>query len=207
MKRLNLNKILGALGLLGIAFYALHIIVGASLYDGYNPVTQAVSDLTAVGAPSRQVASILSALYGCCMLMFFIALYIHARKTQPRLFATGALSLLVMQAVSTVGYSVFPLSNPEAPNAILDGGHIAVTAVVVIASIIGLVLIALASLKTQGRKWLAYVSFATLVLMMTGSFLTGAVPAILGLAERLTIYSLHIYFAVLAVGFIACKNN
>jgi len=196
----------GYVGLLGILFYFLHIIVGANIYKGYNPVKQAVSDLTAVGAPSRVVSSVLSAFYGVCLIVFFIAFFIYFRKKFNIFFDLGALFLIIMQAISTIGYSAFPLSaNGAKP--FQDAMHIVVTALVVVSSIAALVFLTIGAFRSKKNLWLAYASIATLVLMMTGSILTGAVPSILGIAERITIFSLHIYLAVLSVWLIIYKEQ
>ena len=61
-------------GIISVIFYLLHDIVGAMNYPGYNPMSQAVSDLTATDAPSFVVAGGFVTVYKilnclCCALL------------------------------------------------------------------------------------------------------------------------------------------
>ena len=173
-------------------FYMCHVVVGRALYHGYSPKRQAISDLTAVGAPSRLVATIFTALYGACMLAFLVGFYLVFRTL-------GALFLIIMQCVSTAGYLAFPLSGSKSTATFRDKMHIVVTAVVVISSIVALVLMSVWAFGTHGPLWVGVASVVTFVLMMTGSIVSGARPQILGIGERITIYSLHAYLLALAI--------
>ncbi len=65
------------IGVVGTIFYFLHVILGEIYYPGYNPLAQAVSDLTAATAPSREIASAYSTVYAlftvaaCTLLCVF----------------------------------------------------------------------------------------------------------------------------------------
>jgi hypothetical protein len=48
-------------------------------YEGYNPLAQAISDLTALNSPSRNIAGIFSTLYGICAVTFSIG-FLHISK-------------------------------------------------------------------------------------------------------------------------------
>lgn len=85
--------------------------------------------------------------------------------------------------------------------------HIIVTVVVVVLSIAALVLFAIGFIRYKKQKWMGYSAIATLVLMMAGSILLGAVPAILGIGERINIYSLQVFTMLLAVFLIRYNNN
>ena len=78
MKNEQLQKKLGAwalvCGVLSIIFYVLHDVIGAMHYPGYEWTKQAVSDLTALDAPSFAVARGYSSVYGifncvCCAFL------------------------------------------------------------------------------------------------------------------------------------------
>ena len=60
--KINKNRVqwLALMGVVGTIFYFLHVILGEINYPGYQPLAQAVSDLTAATAPSREIASALS---------------------------------------------------------------------------------------------------------------------------------------------------
>lgn len=210
MKSINKSKLLqycGWLGIIGVIFYFLHVLVGNLLYEGYNPVTQAISDLTAKGAPSKMVAGILTAFYGAFLFLFNLAFYLFFRKKINRIFSLGALSFIIMNLVSTVGYTLFPLSEAGYANTFQDIMHVAVTVLVVVLSITSLVLLAIGFFKSGKYKLMGILAIATLFFMMLGSILTGAATSILGIAERISIYSLHLYILALAIWLLKYKEN
>jgi len=49
-------KLLPLFGVAGVVFYFLHVFFGTLFYTGYNPMAQAVSDLTASNSPSKDIA-------------------------------------------------------------------------------------------------------------------------------------------------------
>ena len=59
----KLIRLLSLSGILAAVFYFLHVYYGIQNYPGYDSLSQAVSDLTAIDAPSYVVASRFSALY------------------------------------------------------------------------------------------------------------------------------------------------
>jgi hypothetical membrane protein len=64
-------KLIPLLGILSVIFYFLHVIIGRIFYEGYNPLAQAISDLTASNSPSKNIARQFSMLYGICAVTFF----------------------------------------------------------------------------------------------------------------------------------------
>ena len=55
------------LGIANAVFYLLHDIIGGLNYPGYNWMEQAVSDLTAVDSPAREIAKIFTGLHGALL--------------------------------------------------------------------------------------------------------------------------------------------
>jgi len=43
----KIAKIIPLLGIFSVILYFLHVILGEVFYEGYNPLEQAISDLTA----------------------------------------------------------------------------------------------------------------------------------------------------------------
>jgi hypothetical protein len=69
------------------------------------------------------------------------------------------------------------------------------------------ILFAIGFIKNKRHKTTGYLAIATLLLMGTGSILSGAAPAILGLAERISLYSLQIYVTLLAIFMLRYKET
>ena len=75
-------------GIIGGVFYFLHVIIGGIFYEGYNPLAQAISDLTALDSPSRNIASFFSFLYGICTVTVCVVVF---TVTSVILFSIGFL--------------------------------------------------------------------------------------------------------------------
>ena len=54
-REVHFFNIASLFGVIGVVFYFLHVICGGIFYEGYNPLAQAISDLTALGSPSRNI--------------------------------------------------------------------------------------------------------------------------------------------------------
>ena len=66
-------KKLGILGIISLLSYTAMVVFSPLAYPGYNWLSMAVSDLSAKGAPSKELASQLNALFGPCGLVSIMA--------------------------------------------------------------------------------------------------------------------------------------
>ncbi len=186
-------------GLLAVLFYSLHDIVGAMCYPGYNPMSQAVSDLTAVDAPSFAIASGLSSVYGifsclCCVLLCVIM------REQPKAIRIGIQLFTAMQFVSAIGYSLFPLSSAGYDGSIQSFIHTYVlTVAVVLLSIASLISLTIGGFRYNWRN-LALFSIAAFLFMLAGAIGSNIVPMeYFGLVERFSTYSAVVFVGVLGI--------
>src|SRR5690606_16205601 len=139
MKRVqqkSLWQLLVLSGAAGAVLYITHVIMGGILWVGYSHVKQTISELTGNGAPDAEMLRIFTLGYGILAVLFSIALYVLFRKYKVDAIARfGALLLLTMHTASLVGYGLFPL---EQGGEVLTFGnfmHLAITAIVVIATV------------------------------------------------------------------------
>ena len=186
-------------GLLCVLFYLLHDIVGAMNYPGYDPMCQAVSDLTAVDAPSFAVASGYSAVYGvfsclCCAMLCMIT------TNERRELRIGIRLFTVMNMVSAIGYSLFPLTSGGYDGSFQSFVHVYVlTALVVLLSIASSVMLSIGGSR-DGRKILSIISIIALLCMFFGAVGTSVFPEeFFGLVERFSTYSAVIFIGFLGV--------
>ena len=186
-----------ACGILCVVFYLLHDIIGAMNYPDYNFMNQAVSDLSATDAPSFPIASGLSSIYGicacvCCILMCFLV------KNERKDLRVGVHMFTLMQIVSAVGYSIFPLSSEGYDGSFQSFMHVyVVTIAVVLLSVSSLLVISVAGFK-GGRKWISIMAVIALCLMVFGAIGTTAFPKdYFGLIERFSTYSAVLFTASL----------
>ena len=64
---------LGICGIISLLSYTAMVVFSPLAYPGYDWLSMAVSDLSAVGAPSAELARQLNALYGPCGLVSIMA--------------------------------------------------------------------------------------------------------------------------------------
>lgn len=89
----NLNQWLGLLGLVALLSYTAAVIFAPLAYPGYNWMAQAVSDLSADTAPSKQLWGQISALYNFCGLISVtcVCIFISEHKSTTKLCCGTAL--------------------------------------------------------------------------------------------------------------------
>ena len=202
MKRKLIN-VLGLTGLLALLSYAAAVVFAPLAYPGYDVLTQAVSDLSAETAPSRILWNRLAAFYnvGSVVCVTCTAVFVSEKKLSTRLFRTGIYLFAVMNWVSAVGYAMFPLS---------DGGkeitsfaeimHIAVTAAVVLLSIVSLTLLIVSGFRKNGVRSLGVFAIIALAMMLVGAVGQKLVPpAYFGIAERFSVFAAVGFTAVLGL--------
>ena len=148
------RKLINWLGLTGIAAfisYTLAVIVSPSAFPGYNWMEQAVSDLSAESAPSRMLWNQIAALYGVCSVVCVtcVSAYISEKEISTKLFRTGMYLFTIMNWISNVGYTMFPLADSgKEITSFQEIMHIVVTAAVVVLSIVSLVCLIIAGFKS-----------------------------------------------------------
>jgi hypothetical membrane protein len=196
----TLVKIISLFGLLGSIFYFLHVILGSMFYENYNPLAQAISDLTASNSPSRNIASLFSMFYGIFTVLFSIGFYVYFKGIINKIVTLGSFVFCSMTIISFFGYTFFPLSESGYAGTFQDKMHMLVTILVVVYTIVAIILFILGFFKTNEYKYLGVISSCTLVLLFTGAMLINILPeTYFGLAERINIYSIIIFTGLLSL--------
>lgn len=198
MKRKLINW-LCLTGVISVIFYLLHDIIGGLNYPNYNPLSQAVSDLTATDAPSFLIANNLSKIYGvfscvCCALLCVL------NEKSNKLIKIGIYLFTIMSYVSSIGYSLFPLSSSGYDGSVVSFIHVyIVTFLVVILSIISIILLIIGFKKEQNRLF-SILSIICLLLMFIGTIGTSVGPKeYFGIFERFSTYSAVILTGILGI--------
>jgi len=187
-------------GMIGAIFYFLHVIFGRIFYEGYNPFTQAISDLTADNSPSKNIAVIFSRIYGIFTIIFSIGFFAYFKDKINIIVKNGSCIFIIMTTISSIGYTLFPLSESGYAGTFQDKMHILVTILVVVSTIVSIILFIIGFLKTKMYKYMGIISFCTLIILLTGAVLVNIVPKeYFGLAERINVYSIIIYTGILSL--------
>lgn len=198
---MKIKKYYFSLGMVGVFFYFLHTILGNILWPEYNPITTDISSLTADGAPNAELLRIFGLIYGICMIVMAVALLIKAFKEYNPLLRVGFAILLIMQLTSAFGYSLFPLTGDKTEMNFQNMMHIIVTLVVVFTTISSTFLISLGYMRQGMRKHGKITLIFAILITLFGSLnpiTMGLKLNVLGLTERLVIYTIQIFMFILS---------
>ena len=198
MKKTLINY-LGLLGIISVLSYTVAVVFAPLAYTGYDWMSQAVSDLSAVDAPSRTLWNQLSSLYGVCGMISIMMVCVAVQGKTNRILRTGIYLFAGMNWISQVGYTMFPLTTSGTPDSFQDKMHVyVVTAGVVIFSIVSLITISVGGWREKQYRSLAIWAMAALGFMMIGAIGTNVVPKeYFGIPERFSVFAATGFNAVL----------
>lgn len=207
----KIDRFLMPLGMIGVLFYFAHTIMGRILWKEYNPITTDISSLTCDSAPNANLLRIFTLIYGICMLSFVIAMIKKSFTQYHSLLKIGYIVLMIMQLTSMFGYTLFPLSGDKTEMSFQNMMHIVVTVIVILTTICSSFFIAFGYLKQEKMKWLGnFTLVMAMLITVFGVFNPISMSLkfnILGLTERLVIYSLQILMFVLSYYYTFRENR
>ena len=202
MKRKLINWV-GLTGIISLVSYVAAVVFAPYAFRGYDWMSQAVSDLSAETAPSRQLWSQLAAAYGVCspVCVMCVSIFISDNKIGTKLFRAGIHLFAVMNWISAIGYKMFPLSDSgKIISTFQEKMHIAVTIAVVLLSIVSLIMLIVAGFKKCGMKGIGIWAAIALAMMFVGAIGKSAVsPDYFGIVERFSVFAAVGFNAVLGV--------
>ena len=199
MKKPLIQK-LGLLGILSFLSYTAAVVFAPLAYPGYNPLAQAVSDLSAANAPSLALWNQLSALYNVCEVVCVTIVCIGIQGQKTKLLRSGIYLFAVMEWVSAVGYRMFPLTDSGYAGEFQDVMHMVVTALVVLLSIVSLVLIIIAGARSSECRSYGICAATALCMMLVGALGMKIVPADhFGVVERFSVFAATGFNAALGI--------
>jgi hypothetical protein len=109
--RPNWSKVLLGCGVAASVLYVAMDVVAALLYDGYSYKDQTISELSAVGAPTRAMWLPFSFVYAVLLLAFGVGVWASARDKRS-LRVVGA-SLMTLGVLGTVAWPFAPMHQRE----------------------------------------------------------------------------------------------
>ena len=199
MKR-NLLNYCGLFGVIAFLSYTAAVVFSPLAYPGYNWMEQAVSDLSAANAPSRTLWNQLSCLYNVCTLICAMMVCVGIQGRTTKLLRAGIYIFTVMEWISAVGFTVFPLSDSGYAGTFQDQMHIFSTVMVVVLSIVSLVMIILAGVKDKDCRSYGICAGIALGMMLVGSLGMNVVPkTYFGVVERFSVFAATGFNAVLGI--------
>lgn len=194
------RKALLICGILSSLLYAATDILGGMRYEGYSFISQAISELAAIGAPSKPFVDRLFVTYGVLLAAFGIGVWISAGRERVLRIVGG---LLTGIAINGLAWNFSPMHMRGTEMALTDTMHVVHAAV---ASI--LILPAIGSgAAAFGNRFRLY-SIGTILLLLVSVALTGLdAPRMeanlptpwVGVMERINVYSYLLWVAVLSI--------
>lgn len=186
-------------GVLAAVMYVVADILAGVRTPGYSFVEQTISELAAVGAPTRGLGVALWEAHNALLAAFAVGLWMVARR--PGLRVTAAL-LLAVAAIGAVSTVMFPMNPRGAARGVSDIGHVtSITAnAFLIMTAMGFAAAAL------GRRFGLY-ALATIAVMLAlgtwsmseaGHVAAGLPTPWTGIRERVSVYAYLLWLAVLA---------
>ena len=207
MKKTLLQR-LGLLGVVSFLSYTAAVVFAPLAYPGYNWMAQAVSDLSAANAPSLALWNQLSALYNVCEVVCVTVVCIGIQGWKTKLLRSGIYLFAIMEWISAVGYRMFPLSDSGYAGAFQDVMHMAVTALVVLLSIVSLVIIIVAGVKSKSCRSYGVCAAVALAMMLVGAMGMKIVPAAyFGVVERFSVFAATGFNAALGIHLFCMKSE
>ena len=207
MKKSLLQR-LGLLGVVSFLSYTAAVVFAPLAYPGYNWMAQAVSDLSAANAPSLALWNQLSALYNVCEVVCVTVVCIGIQGRKTKLLRSGIFLFAVMEWISAVGYRMFPLSDSGYAGAFQDVMHMAVTALVVLLSIVSLTIIIVAGVKSKSCRSYGVCAAVALAMMLVGAMGMKIVPAAyFGVVERFSVFAATGFNAALGIHLFCMKSE
>jgi hypothetical membrane protein len=186
-------------GILSSITYVAFDLIAAARYPGYSLPDQAISELSAVGAPTAPLWAFFGPIYAVLLVAFAVGV-LRAGRGNGALRRTGWI-LLAFVAWGML-WPFFPMHPRGTQTGTADLGHLVLGAGSSLI-IIGFIVSGAFALGRQFRAW----SLATALLYFVTSIATfgyvsrvaaGAPTPGLGLVERVMIYSYLLWIAVLA---------
>lgn len=195
-----LRNILLVCGILSSLLYTAVNVFVPMLYEGYSPISQTASELSAIGAPTRTLWVLLCIPYTLLVTAFGWGVWDSAGRNRPLRVAGG---LMIVYGIVGIAWPFAPMHLRGDVFTLTDTMHIVLAAVTVL-----LMLLAIGFGAAAFGKRFRFYSIATLVILVAFGALTGLegprVAANLptpwvGVWERINIGVFLLWVAVLAI--------
>lgn len=193
-----------ACGILYALLYPIvNDVIAATMYDGYSRVSQAVSELSAVGAPSRAFLTAAGPLFSLLLIAFGVGIW---RSAEGRRSIRIAGALVVAHGAMSFLWLFAPMSDRDV---IAAGGATSADSMhLVLSAATGLFVAAYVATLAVGFGWLFRVySVLTIATALVFGMLSAQVDRVeageptpyMGLLERMGIGAWLLWLAVAAI--------
>jgi hypothetical protein len=199
----KLRKVLLICGIVSSLLYFSMDIVAGLLTEGYSFTSQAISELSAIGAPATPMWVPLGFVYAALLIAFGVGVWVIAGGQRRALRVIGV--LLITLAV--VGSLPFPMHMRGDEKTFTDTMHVVIYGLIISPAL--MLSIGLGAIAYKGKKrWFCLYSIGTLVTLLVVGVLTGLSAAQIdaqqatpwaGVSERILVHGSMLWIAVLAI--------
>jgi len=194
IKKITWKSLVIFTGLLSLVAYFSHVVIGTMLYEGYDPLSQAISDLTADDSPVKTLTRTLAHIYGFFSVITVYLLYRFSFYQSTKRLRWGMLCFGMMIVLSAIGYALFPLSEAGYAGSFQDIMHMVITVLVVLLTVASLILFYF-GFNIKFAKY--YTLFAFISITISPLLMVVFGPNLFGLFERISVYTVVIYLGFL----------
>ena len=200
----RVRKALLICGILSSLLYVGADILAAMLYEGYNYTSQTISELSAIGAPTRPLLTLTGIVYLFLVVAFGLGVWLSAgRKRALRI--TGI--LLVVYGLVGFAWPFAPMHQREVLAA--GGATLSDTIHLILAAVDSLLFLLIIGFGTAAfGNWFRLYSITTIIVLLVFGALTGMdAPRVgangltpwLGVTERINVFSAMLWILVLSI--------
>ena len=199
-----LRKVLLVCGVLSSLLYVAMNVIAAMLYEGYHSASQTVSELSAIGAPTRPLWLLLGFMYTLLVTAFGWGVWLSAGRNRPLRVVGG-----LMVAHGVIGLFWPPMHQRGVEPTLTDTMHIVFTVVTILLMMLAIGFGAAAF----GKRFRLY-SVATMLILVVFGALTGLeAPGIsanlptpwIGVWERINIGVFLLWVVALATALLRAR--
>jgi hypothetical protein len=209
-RRLIIQKALLGCGILSSVLYITGISLGALRWAEYSPISQSVSELFAIDAPSASFTIPVLVLYALLIYLFGMGIWRSAgSKRTLRIAAVLIISKEILGVIATI---ITPMHLRGSEGTLSDTLHAILTGVGVLLCMLPAIGFGAASFGKHFRNF----SIVTMVVFLTFGILAGmegprvavnlSTPQ-LGVYERVNIFTYMVWIVVLAVTLLHDHSN
>ncbi len=203
-----IRKALLICGILSSLLYVGTDILAAMQWEDYSYTSQAVSELQAVGAPTRSLVVLLFTIYGVLVIAFGLGILLTDSRKRARFMG---ILLIGYGIVGQVVLLFFPMHLRGDEETISDIMHATLTGVTVLFILLYIGLGA----TLHGKRFRLYSIGTILVLILFGVLAGLDGPRVaaqlptpwLGITERINIFSAMLWVLVLAIILLRVENG
>ncbi len=193
----RVRKVLLFCGIVSSLLYVGTDILAGMLWKSYSFTSQAISELAAIGAPTRPLTAPLFFIYGPLVIAFGLGVWISAGRNSA-LRVTGG--LLVGIGLVGLAWTPFPMHLGEPMSSFANTIHSIFAGVQVL-----LVLVTIGLGATVYRNWFRFYSIGTILTLFVAGVVafwlaaTGQPTPWFGVIERINVYGYLLWVAVLSI--------